>query len=202
MTRVTAAARLLVGVLMATAVSAGAHAAQRFNTVEAPREIPEFVLHDQHGERFDNAALKGRWSLVSLGFTHCPDVCPTVLSNLEAVRADLGLRLRPEAIPTVVFVAVDPARDAAQLRNYVRYFHPDYVGVTGAPDQLKIFVEGMDGFFRILPPRAGREHYDVQHTSLVYLIDPAGRVVASLAPPLSPHLAGEYIAGVIRRAAS
>lgn len=190
----------MVAAMLLVAATAGAQVGQRFDTLSAPRPVPEFVLHDHDGRRFDRAALLGRWSLVSLGFTHCPDVCPAVLANLEAVRANLRLRLRADRIPVVIFVAVDPARDAPLLRNYISHFHPDYVGVTGDADQLRALVEGMGGFFRFKPRRSGDDSYEVQHSSLIYLIDPAGAVVATLAPPLRPDAAGDYLAGVIRRA--
>lgn len=194
----TIGCRLTVAAMLLFAIAAGAQAIQRFQTLDSPREIPEFVLHDQDGERFDNEDLKGHWSLVSLGFTHCPDVCPTILSNLEAVRADLGLRIRPDNIPMIVFVAVDPERDSLLLKSYVSYFHPENIGVTGDAEQIRTLVEGMGGSYRIKRGASSGQQYEVQHSGFIYLISPAGKVVASLTPPLQPNATGEYLAGVIR----
>ena len=58
-------------------------------------------------------SLKGRWSLVLAGFTHCPDVCPFTLANLEQVVAELGCACGRTGMPAVIFLAVDPDRDRA-----------------------------------------------------------------------------------------
>ena len=84
-----------------------------------------------------------------VGFTQCPDVCPFTLSNLEAVRAELGLRLRPDHLPNIVFLAVDPERDKPVLQNYLSHFHPDYIGITGEPQQIDKLVAGLDAFYRL-----------------------------------------------------
>lgn len=190
--------RYFFSVVALCLVTQGVWAKDRYNTLTAPKTLPQFALQDQHGNDFGLEKLQGQWSIVTLGFTSCPDVCPYILGNLEAVRADLGLRLPPSRIPVIVFVAVDPARDAPVLKDYMAHFHPEYVGVTGKPQELERFVSSLGGFFRLESPRPGRDHYDVQHTAVVYLINPEGQLVATMSPPFNAHEAGEYLVQVIR----
>ena len=97
-----------------------------------------------HGKPFTADTLKGRWSLVLAGFTHCSDVCPFTLANLEQVVSELGLLTRPDRLPAVIFLGVDPDRDRANLKDYVVQFHPDFLGVTGAIDQIDRALKGVD----------------------------------------------------------
>ena len=88
-------------------------------TLKSPRTLPEFLLNDQFGEFFSIDNFKGRWSIIFIGFAACPDVCPFTLANLEAVRADMGFRLKPDSIPNIIFLSVDPDRDTLLLKEYL-----------------------------------------------------------------------------------
>ena len=97
------------------------------------RELQPFSLLDHHNEAFTNEDLKGRWHLVSYGFTTCPDICPTTLSQLAGVAAQLeqhgGADLR------FLFYTVDHRRDTvSQMATYMPFFHPDFVGLTHLDD--------------------------------------------------------------------
>ena len=103
---------------------------------DTPRDPGEFELINHHGQPFTEASLEGDWTLLFFGFTYCPDVCPTTMSFLAEVKENL---VDTEAESTrVVMVSVDPARDTVeQLAQYVPYFHPEFLGVTGDfPDIL------------------------------------------------------------------
>jgi protein SCO1/2 len=159
---------------------------------DPPSDLPAFQLIDHAGRPFTADSLKGRWDLILLGFTHCPDVCPFVLSNLAQLREEMSLRVSPENLPRVVFVAVDPQRDQPVLADYVAYFHPDFLGVTGSLDQLATFVEGVDGFARLGEPDKDG-NYEVQHSAAVIVVAPDGRVHAKLSPPIHAGAAAEYL---------
>ncbi len=191
---------ILVTSVVWTALSASMASAQdslvRENSKPSP--LPEFQLIDEVNQTFGLAQLKGQWSLLVLGFTSCPDVCPMTLFRLEAIRAQLGLRMMPDKIPNIVFIAVDPARDQATLKEYLAHFHPDYKGITGAPEELKKLVESIDGFYRIEKRFPTELNYDVRHSAGVAVINPSGEWVATINPPFHTHKTSEFLVNVIR----
>lgn len=173
-----------------------------YDTLDKPTPLPEFNLVDQNGDEFGLADFKGHWSLVFLGFTACPDICPLTMMKLEAVRAELGLRFRPEQIPEIVFVAVDPQRDKPVLKSYLAHFHPANIGVTGLPDQIDALVKGLDGFYRIDRKLDGSTNYQVVHTSSVAVINPQGFLVQKIAAPLKVYETAEQLMLLIRQGGS
>lgn len=139
--------------------------------LETPRNFGEVNLIDHHGEVFDRARLEGKWSLVFFGFTFCPDVCPTTMAFMDRFMAELE---GTEAEDTqVVMVSVDPARDTvAQLAEYVPYFNPSFVGVTGEFLDIHRFATALNTPFRKVPGQD--ENYQVDHSANVVLINPRG----------------------------
>jgi len=138
---------------------------------ETPRDPGEFALVDHRGEPFTAARLEGGWTLLFFGFTHCPDICPTTMSFL----ADLHRQLEStEAADTrVVMVTVDPARDTPEaLADYVPYFHPDFVGVTGEFLDILSFAQTFNAPFRKVTAEDGS--YQVDHSANVILVNPRG----------------------------
>lgn len=169
----------------------------KVNGVElsTPAALPAFALQDQNGKDFTQDNFKGRWTLVLMGYTHCPDVCPFTLSNLEAVIAQTSLRVRPDNVPRVLFLAVDPKRDKPVMRDYIQQFHPDFVAATGDWAQVKTLVEGLDGFVRYVKKQA-EDVYEVQHSAAISVIAPDGRIVAKISPPMEPGATAEYLAAM------
>lgn len=161
--------------------------------LDTPEPMPMFELATKDGEIFSRESLNDQWTIIMFGFNSCPDVCPFTLSNLEHAISETALRVRPDNVPNVVFVSVDPDRDADSVSEYAQFFHPDFRGVTGARDQIDTLVEATDSFYRLLPPdRDG--HYDVQHSSAVSVIGPDGNLRAKLQPPFDPGLTAEFLA--------
>ncbi|MGL6159651.1 SCO family protein [Microbulbifer sp.] len=163
------------------------------------RPLPEFSLLDQHRKTYDLDRLKGRWALIFIGFTSCPDVCPVTLMKLEAVRAELGLQFSPSRIPEIVFLAVDPQRDAPVLAEYLAHFHPDNVGITGPTEQIDTLVSGIGGFYRLGKPGRGSAHYDVTHTAAIAVVNPKAELVAEISQPLDVQEVSEFLTHLIRR---
>lgn len=172
----------------------GAAAAQVQGVMlDAPVPMPAFALSNDLGERFSEADLDGAWTLVMFGFLSCPDVCPFTLANLEAAVTETGMRVSPGNVPRVVFVSVDPDRDADHVSDYARFFHPDFAGFTGTREQIDLLIEATDSFYRLLRPDPSG-HYEVQHTSSVSVIAPDGTLRAKLQPPFDPGLTAEFLA--------
>ena len=166
--------------------------------LDHPEPLQAFTLDDHNGRPVTAESFKGRWSLVLVGFTHCPDVCPFTLSNLEQVVAEMGLMLRPDRLPAVVFLAVDPERDRAHLKEYTTHFHPDFLGITGARDQIERALKGLDAVATLTRPDT-QGNYEVAHSAAVAVIDPRARLVAKLSAPFDPVRTAQFLAGLIRQ---
>ena len=111
--------------------------------LERPRPVAAFTLVSTQGEITDTA-LRGHWQLLALGFTHCPDLCPTTLAQLAALQATMA-----DDPVRVIFVSVDPERDSpADLAAYAQFFGPQFIGVTGELDQLQRLAHSLGMDFR------------------------------------------------------
>lgn len=130
-------------------------------------------LDDHQGRHRSLADFHGRAVIVFFGYTACPDVCPTALSRFAEAMRLLG----PEAARVqVLFVTLDPERDTAErLRDFVPWFHPDFLGLRGDAAQTRAAAEE----FRVFSARkeiAGGLGYVLDHSSGAYVFDPAGRI--------------------------
>ena len=189
-----------VGALLAGQVMLAAEAVAAtddYERLKNPVAVKPFFLVDQNGVRFNLQSLKNHWSMIFIGFTTCPDVCPVTLGNLEAVRAEMGLRVSPERIPRIIFLAVDPARDVPVLKEYLGYFHPQYIGISGEVNQIGSLINSLNAFYRLDKKHTDDNDYDVLHTAYVSLINPAGEMVAKLNPPFHPHKTAMYLSQLI-----
>lgn len=191
---------VFVGALLAGQVMLAAEAVAAtddYERLKNPVAVKPFSLVDQNGVRFNLQSLKNHWSMIFVGFTTCPDVCPVTLGNLEAVRAEMGLRVSPERIPRIIFLAVDPARDVPVLKEYLGYFHPQYIGISGEVNQIGSLINSLNAFYRLDKKHTDDNDYDVLHTAYVSLINPAGEMVAKLNPPFHPHKTAMYLSQLI-----
>jgi protein SCO1 len=166
----------------------------------SPKALAPFNLEDDAGRAFSNERLKGRWSLVMLGFTQCPDVCPFTLQNLALVLEQMSTLVTPERLPQVVFLAVDPDRDRPVLSDYVKHFNDEFIGITGTSDQIKTLVESLEGYYRIVGLQSDKTSYQVHHSAIVSLIDPEARIRATLNPQIEPVAAAEFLTELMRSA--
>ena len=153
-----------------------------------PRPLPAFSLAQSDGTPLEPADLLGHWTIVFLGFTHCPDVCPTTLAELA--RAQRQWESIPAAArPRVLFVSVDPGRDTPEATGrYAHHFHPDTLAATGEVAALEAFATSLGMVFMQVPPPEGApaDQYSVDHSSTLVVIDPRGRMAGLLRPPLEP----------------
>jgi protein SCO1/2 len=133
-----------------------------------------FTLIDQDGRTVTDSDFRGRWLLVYFGFTYCPDICPTSLArNGDAVTllGEKGNKVLP------VLITVDPERDTPQnLKEYLRSFHPQTVGLTGTPEQIAAVAREYRVYYAKALPSEG-DDYLMDHSSFTYLIGPDGRFV-------------------------
>jgi protein SCO1/2 len=143
-----------------------------------PLALPGFSLETGRGESLTTSSLKGRWTLLTLGFTSCPDICPATLNVLS--RAVQGSDA-PAGAVQVLFVSVDPERDTPKrLHAYAKHFGAFVTGATGSHKQLRALTEPLGLFYERDAEAADDETYSVQHSTTVLLVDPGGQVVALL----------------------
>jgi protein SCO1 len=135
----------------------------------------DFHLVDQDGKAFQLSQMRGKTVLFSFGFTHCPNVCPTTLSDLATVYQALPEKDRQKV--QVLFVSIDPHRDKPEtLKNYVPYFNGSFIGLTGTETQLSEAAKAYGAFYEIVHDSgADPEVYTVNHSALTYLINPDGK---------------------------
>lgn len=133
----------------------------------------QLELTDHTGKRRTLAEFRGSVAAIFFGFTRCPDVCPTTLSQMKAVLAEMGADAKRVQ---VLFITVDPERDTAEVLNqYVTAFDPSFIGLTGSVDDIKRVTKEFKVFFQKTAGTTA-DNYSVDHTAAFYIYDPAGRL--------------------------
>ena len=133
----------------------------------------DFTLTDGDGKPFALSSLKGKVVVLSFGYTHCPDICPTELLTYNDTLKQLGDEAKNVA---VVFVSVDPDRDTPELmKQYVKQFNPAFIGLTDTQGGNEIALAKQQ--WRIISAKAdikSEKLYNVDHSSGTYLLDKQG----------------------------
>lgn len=143
-----------------------------------------FTLVDHTGAERTEAHLKGRHALIYFGYSFCPDVCPTALADMLIALDELG----PDAGKVQpVFITIDPDRDTpAALGKYVGNFHPRLIGLSGSPAQIGQAARSYRVYYaKVDDPKAG-ENYLMDHSSVIYLMDPDGRYLTHFSHGIAP----------------
>jgi len=131
------------------------------------------------GKPVTQADFKGDVVLLYFGYTYCPDVCPTELQTMSAAIAKLG-PLAAQIVP--IFISVDPERDTPEaIGSYVKLFDSRLVGLTGSTQQIADAARAYRVYYAKVT-QTGGSGYLMDHSSLVYLMDPSGRFVALYNP--------------------
>ncbi|MCI3181895.1 SCO family protein [Caulobacter sp. CCUG 60055] len=156
-----------------------------------PKVGGPFQLVDQDGRKVTEADLRGKPTLMFFGFTFCPEVCPTTLTELTGWLKALG----PDADRlNVVFVSVDPERDTpAQLKTYLSNFDPRIRGLTGTPEQVAQAAKAYRVYYRKVPVEGGE--YTMDHSSMIYLFDKDGGFIE----PIGYGEAGDRAMAKVRK---
>jgi protein SCO1/2 len=138
--------------------------------------------------------FKGKKAVaVYFGYTYCPDICPTTFSNLTGALNKLSPEQQKQM--QVLFISVDPGRDTPQsLREYVDYFHPSYIGLTGTKEQIDEVVSRYKGTeYMIIGGGSEAMGYTVGHTSYVYFFDKSGNFSSRLNHSVDPDTTLEHM---------
>jgi len=151
-----------------------------------PRPIAAFNLVDNQDKPFTEQNLIGQWDILFFGYTSCPDICPATLQMMQQAWKQLEQQNATHDV-RFVFITVDPARDTPeQLSNYLNYFNPAFVGLTGDEQQIAKLSEQFGVFFIKNPQENG--NYLMEHTGSVMFVDPKGRYYANLSPPFNADI--------------
>lgn len=152
--------------------------------VSPPTQAPDFTLTDSSGQPWTLSDQRGKVTLLFFGFTYCPDICPTTLSDFAKVREELGAQADEVQ---VVFVTVDPERDTPErLQKYVKGYDTTNVALTGTPEELqKVYkAYGVVAQRREMPDSALK--YTMDHTGITYAIGPDGKWEVAFTPDMKP----------------
>ncbi len=142
-------------------------------TTEAPLAA-EFELTAQSGTRVHLSDFRGKLVLLYFGYTHCPGVCPTTLAEVD--QALKALDPQKASHVQLLMVSVDPERDTPErFRAYLPHFNPTFLGLTGTPKEIATVAARYGIYYRKGAPEPGGGYF-VDHTSMVMVVDPAGRV--------------------------
>lgn len=150
--------------------SVGAFAQHDLGLGESRDIVPRYLLQDVNGRATTPEDHRGYFQLLAFGYTFCPDICPTTLTEMAAVLKDLGpqaRRLRP------LFISLDPERDTFEvLRNYTAFFDPRIIGMTGSPALVSHAASNFKVRYQKVPKEGG--NYAVDHSAGMYLLGPDG----------------------------
>ncbi|KAF1709958.1 hypothetical protein CSC70_09760 [Pseudoxanthomonas kalamensis DSM 18571] len=177
---------------------------QTVTLLPQPREVPAFSLEQSDGTRLTSGELNGHWTLVFIGFTFCPDVCPTTLTELAP--AQKQWQSLPDSIrPRVLFVSIDPERDTpARIGEYAHGFHPDTLAATADIPTLENFAKSLSLVFVKVPGPDFEQHpdnYTMDHSAAIVLLDPQGRMAGLIRQPLQTQAIADDLTALSRASA-
>jgi protein SCO1/2 len=145
-----------------------------------------FQLVDQDGKKVSDADFRGRFMLIYFGYSFCPDVCPTTLGVMAEALDRMGADGR-KIVP--VFITVDPARDTPKvLKQYMAAFGPRFVGLTGDDAAIGKVEKAYRVYAKKRPLDDAKPdgNYAMDHSSVMYLVGPDGKVVTYYDEAISP----------------
>ncbi|PYH84816.1 protein SCO2, mitochondrial precursor [Aspergillus uvarum CBS 121591] len=162
--------------------------------VGKPRVGGPFTLTDLDGKEFTAEDLKGKYSFVYFGFTHCPDICPDELDKMAEIIDKVNEATGGEKIFLPVFITCDPVRDTPEvLREYLKEFHPGIIGLTGTYDQVRNVCKQYRVYFSTPRDIKPGEDYLVDHSIYFYLMDPDNDFVECIGRQDTPESATRTI---------
>jgi protein SCO1 len=155
--------------------------AEYLSRQNAPKKISQIInninLIDHTGKKFIFQTLKNQPSLIFFGFTHCPEVCPTTLSELSEITD----KLKTKIITTnIIFITLDPKRDTQEhLKDYISNFNENVIGITGDIINIKKLADNWGVFYETIS--SSKDDYTLNHTATVFMLDKKGNYKGTIA---------------------
>ncbi|MGV8942611.1 SCO family protein [Thermomonas sp.] len=190
------AAQGLFGPVTGNTTATPSPAVTSITLMSTPRVLPAFSLQQSDGTALTTEKLRGHWTVVFVGFTHCPDVCPTTLAELNAAQKQWAV-LPAANRPRVLFVSADPERDTPKITgNYAHAFNPDTLAATAPLPQLEAFTRSLSlVFMKVAGPSGDAADYSIDHSAALIVLDPQARMAGVISPPFDPKaIAADLIA--------
>jgi protein SCO1 len=133
----------------------------------------DFQLPDQDGRPRSLKDFAGKVVVLFFGYTQCPDVCPTTMTELAQVKKQLG----PDGDKLqVLFVTVDPERDTPQvLKGYMANFDPSFIALRGSPEQIAAMAKDYKVFYKKTEGKTPTS-YSMDHSAASYVYDTKGQL--------------------------
>ena len=142
-----------------------------------------FTLIDKNKQKITSESFKEGWTLLFFGYTHCPDVCPTTLSELQKTFKILN-KNNLKSMPKVLFVSVDSQRDTPDLlREYIHFFNKDFNAATADKGNILSIASQIGVAYHIGDHKEGDLNYDVDHTAAVFLVNPEAKLYGIFRSP-------------------
>lgn len=161
-----------LGIVYATMTYARAYTYQG-SLIEPPVPAPDFELVNQNSQTYRLSEQRGKVVLIFFGYTHCPDVCPVTLTDYKEIKSKLGDQSKDVKF---LFITADPERDTPeQLKNYLKNFDPDFIGLTQVRDLLEPVWKGY-GVYTSKVDSGDPDNYLVDHSARTYIIDKNGNL--------------------------
>ncbi|MGC4410726.1 SCO family protein [Rhizobium rosettiformans] len=164
---------------------------------EAPFGVP-FELVDQNGQPITEQAFRGKPTALFFGFTHCPEVCPTTLFELDGWLKQVD----PDAKGLqAYFVTVDPERDTPEiLGRYVSNVTDRVKAIAGEPDKVAEVVKGFRVYAKKIPLDEAKPDgdYTMDHTASIFLLDAEGRFKGTIAYGENPDTAVKKLENLMK----
>lgn len=161
-----------------------------------PKDVTDFTLIQQTGKSLRPEDFKGRWSFIFFGYTHCPDVCPMTLAQMNTLEKHMAQQGQNQDT-AYWLISVDPERDTPKrLGEYTAYFNEKFRGATGPHDELTKLTQQVGVYYQVQPPQEGSEDYPVDHSSAIVLLNPDAQLQAIFTHPhddTPQTLAGDFI---------
>ncbi|QKE65091.1 SCO family protein [Aquipseudomonas campi] len=158
------------------------------------RSLPDLSLTNQDGQAQAVDQLKGQWSLLFFGYTFCPDICPATLAQLRQLKGMLPAETQAQL--RVVLVTVDPQRDnPEQLKKYLGFFDPAFMGLTGAQEDLQKLAGAVS--IPYIPADTSKENYTVDHSGNLVIIGPDGTQRGFIRAPLNNDKLAAQLPGLL-----
>lgn len=159
------------------------------------KEIKQFDLITAQSQPFTQKTLLNHWTLLYFGFTHCPDMCPTTLSNISKIYPELQKQY-PNL--QVVLVTLAPDQDTLEvLGKYTQQFHADFIGVTGKQAEIRK-LQSQLGVYSVRDD-GDKENMRLKHTTSIFLINPHGQWVGMFKYGMAPAQLADAVRNGIQR---
>lgn len=141
----------------------------------------DFEMIDHNGKTVTQNTYKGNKKLIFFGFTNCPAVCPTELSNLTMALEQIDAKKAKQV--TVLFVSIDPDYDTPELmKEYVEAFHDDFIGLSGSVAQVAKMTKAFRVYYAKVPDAESDIGYTMDHSAYTYLMDENNVYIKHLSP--------------------